>query len=377
MPSLVHVTDKTSHFTILSETIYNFLTLPNSPHSDLVVISSNNVEMYMHQAILVNLSPMLKTILVDHSHKGDMPLIYLEQDSGMVRKMVEIIYTGKTMVGKNDIEAMKCLLTCLDIGICVAEENNGDVQGIELEELEVFLDQDVNSVLEKKQLKEQNASMTLMKTRSTRNEAVDNLCGDDQQVQVAWYSSVKNFSLSSSLQATVQLEQCGQDGLTKKVRHALPRPKEDSGKTKDKPHPLKVTVPAPRKTSAELSCPECGKSAKYKVKMIKHLVDEHYYEELENVLVGEFLESSVCCRMDFSNTGLGMFIRHKADKHRAVQKVAHKDVVDLLDRNDEHVSSVNSAKDTKVLFPRRSLWRVKSFANKTNCDNLVEETAEN
>jgi len=68
-------------------------------------------------------------------------------------------------------------------------------------------------------------------------------------------------------------------------------------------------------------CPDCDETFRYMVSLRKHQVDEHFYEELEDMFVEEFLECSVCCKIDFSNTGLGMFIRHKAESHRAVEKV--------------------------------------------------------
>ena len=56
--------------------------------------------------------------------------------------------------------------------------------------------------------------------------------------------------------------------------------------------------------------------------LIKHQVEEHFYEELENMFVEEFLRCSVCCKMDFKNTGLGMFMRHAV-------KVLHENVAKL------------------------------------------------
>jgi len=73
------------------------------------------------------------------------------------------------------------------------------------------------------------------------------------------------------------------------------------------------------KSSEYFPCPDCDETFRYMVSLRKHQVDEHIYEELEDMFVGEFLECSVCCKIDFSNTGLGMFIRHKAESHGAVE----------------------------------------------------------
>ena len=67
-----------------------------------------------------------------------------------------------------------------------------------------------------------------------------------------------------------------------------------------------------------LACQDCSKKFKHKRKLTKHLVDDHYYEELENLLISEFLECKNCCAVDFSKAGFDAFIRHKAQCHGAV-----------------------------------------------------------
>jgi len=81
----------------------------------------------------------------------------------------------------------------------------------------------------------------------------------------------------------------------------------------------KKTSPVLSKSSEYFPCPDCDETFRYMVSLRKHQVDEHIYEELEDMFVGEFVECSVCCKIDFSNTGLGMFIRHKAESHGAVE----------------------------------------------------------
>jgi len=81
----------------------------------------------------------------------------------------------------------------------------------------------------------------------------------------------------------------------------------------------KKTRPVLSKSSEYFPCPDCDETFRYMVSLRKHQVDEHIYEELEDMFVGEFVECSVCCKIDFSNTGLGMFIRHKAESHGAVE----------------------------------------------------------
>jgi len=96
--------------------------------------------------------------------------------------------------------------------------------------------------------------------------------------------------------------------------------KANAGKQK-RDEKKKKTVTVLSKSSEYISCPDCDETFRYMVSLRKHQVDEHYYEELEVMFVEEFLDSSVCCKIDFSNTGLGMFIRHKAESHRAVEIV--------------------------------------------------------
>jgi len=83
----------------------------------------------------------------------------------------------------------------------------------------------------------------------------------------------------------------------------------------------KKTATVLSNSSEYIPCPDCDETFRYMVSLRKHQVDEHFYEELEVMFVEEFLECSVCCKIDFSNTGLGMFIRHKAENHKAVEIV--------------------------------------------------------
>ena len=73
-----------------------------------------------------------------------------------------------------------------------------------------------------------------------------------------------------------------------------------------------------------LACQDCSKKFKHKRKLTKHLVDDHYYEELENLLISEFLECKNCCAVDFSKAGFDAFIRHKAQCHGAVDLLMKK-----------------------------------------------------
>jgi len=90
--------------------------------------------------------------------------------------------------------------------------------------------------------------------------------------------------------------------------------------------------PDTSQTSAYFQCQDCDESYRFKVSLIKHQVEEHFYEELENMFVEEFLRCSVCCKMDFKNTGLGMFIRHKAESHQAIEMLKAK--ISMIDSDD-------------------------------------------
>jgi len=86
-------------------------------------------------------------------------------------------------------------------------------------------------------------------------------------------------------------------------------------------------------TSAYFQCQDCDESYRFKVSLIKHQVEEHFYEELENMFVEEFFRCSVCCKLDFSNTGLGMFIRHKAESHQAIEMLQA--MISMTDTDDK------------------------------------------
>ena len=92
-------------------------------------------------------------------------------------------------------------------------------------------------------------------------------------------------------------------------------------------------------------CTDCFHWFKSRRKLLDHQVDDHYYEDLENSLVGEFIQSTVCCNVDFSKSGFGMYIRHKAEKHGAVQKVA---TIKDLDISDTSYAVSNEDNDVNV-----------------------------
>jgi len=283
----------------------------------------------MHQAVLVNVSNMLREMLLDtkNYYSQEYPLlILLDHDSKIVRKMLELIFTGKSVIGnQRDVQSLQNLLSslglCLDIAMTVGSAEYF-TQTLDV----TYQDIEVCSQLEEPVKKKLKSTVVV-------NEM-------DSSIQVAWYSSVKEFSLTPSLQARVQLRLS--DKVRSRIKNKLKKhhtevSKLDSCFNQDKEDLEVVQVKAER-TSLEFLCPVCSISAKFKIrnKLIKHLVDDHYYEELENLLVGGFFESSVCCKIDFAKSGFGMYIRHKAEKHNAVQNVATEEVRKHLDSQVNH-----------------------------------------
>eukprot|EP00092_Neocalanus_flemingeri_P032029 GFUD01034811.1.p1 GENE.GFUD01034811.1~~GFUD01034811.1.p1 ORF type:complete len:330 (+),score=88.49 GFUD01034811.1:68-1057(+) len=250
MTSRVHLTGKPSHIASQWENTYK--SLASSPHCDLVLLCAHNVKVSVHQAVLVPLSQLLKEILDPRDSIHDYAfLMLLDQESSIVRKMVELIYTGRSTATRVEFLSLQFLLgslgICLDIG-CFGDS-------------------------------------------SKENLYADNSVTNDDEPSESPVIVEPKMVIKKSYQIT-------------------------------KAKWLKIDLP----------CPLCGVVLTSKVRLTKHMVD-HYYEELENLFVGDFCQSTVCCKIDFAITGFGQYIRHKAKEHRAVQEVSSREVRELLDRD--------------------------------------------
>eukprot|EP00092_Neocalanus_flemingeri_P013428 GFUD01014478.1.p1 GENE.GFUD01014478.1~~GFUD01014478.1.p1 ORF type:complete len:327 (+),score=90.18 GFUD01014478.1:70-1050(+) len=326
MTSRVHLTGKPSHIASQWENTYK--SLASSPHCDLVLLCAHNVKVSVHQAVLVPLSQLLKEVLDPRDSIHDYALLMLlDQESSIVRKMVELIYTGRSTATQVEFLSLQFLLgslgICLDIG-CFGDS-------------------------------------------SKENLYADNSVTNDDEPSESPVIVEPKMVIKKSYQIT-------------------------------KAKWLKIDLP----------CPLCDVVLTSKVRLTKHMID-HYYEELENLFVGDFCQSTVCCKVDFANTGLGQFIRHKAKEHRAVQEVSTREVRELLDREpgdvrrkseetfdmgeegtgerdvDESETAAviknnvvtNTSNESDVIQegPLRSYLRTKSFASlfvKSDIDNIIK-----
>jgi len=332
--------------------------------SDLVLICSDDERVFVHRAILSLVSPMMRSLLIDQKIHDPVAFISVDHESCIVRKMIKIAYTGKAVLSKHeDIKSVKEALNCLGIDInhvsvasdtcdLVEEErvgtaevfknhvssgggesiSNGDdiIASNPINELDVLKVEDTEiyerSNINNNRVQYENDSMSISPQRfssdcETRQVTKKKNCRqinghrkekeENYEVQVEQSTLVSNpkFNLASALKAYVQL-----------------RPSDKVGKRKTRSVTDKfgdVTVERKPKYQS-FRCQDCSKSFKLKGKLIKHQVDEHYYEDLENLLIGEFLEAKVCssCNVNFSS--FDTFIRHKADIHGTVNMVLTK-----------------------------------------------------
>merc|ERR1719369_759327 len=88
-----------------------------------------------------------------------------------------------------------------------------------------------------------------------------------------------------------------------------------------------------------MSCPVCSAVIKQRNKFLDHLRLDHYYEALEDLLVAKWAESTICCKINFNNSGFGQFVRHKVLKHKAIE-----DLPDI----DEDVSSILNSSQLSI-----------------------------
>jgi len=316
-------------------------------HSDLVLLCSDNDQVFVHQAIMANLSPLMKEVLMDHNIFGrsDCAFIFLDQDSDSVRKMVEVLYSGKAFFNYHeDMEMIKGLLNCLGIDICLessASSTNGWIADF------MFDNEHVRTADETPSIADDNGIAILSQV----------LKG------VPPIGLVEN-NVKQKLATTTQTRTRQFDNVLKSCSRFDKRKREDSGTIGKNNNKVSKLL----KENSQFLCPVCSESFKLKGKLIKHQVDEHYYEDLENLLVEEFIESKVCCKVNFTNTGFGMFIRHKVAKHGALELVSFKSkhVCTFNDKENDHVVDVdvsdNQATSEKV--QTKNYLSVKPFASR-------------
>jgi len=395
---LVKLSNKCDYFSsVLKETCYQqCLALSPSHLADLVLLCADNVPVFLNKVLIARLSPMMREIFQDQmTYDGSSTCHLPDYNSDIVRKMVEIIYTGKAMIktlkwGKRIKKLMKSfgisiLLDCGDgNGNSVLGKDDIDAQDADINTTES------NESLSKKMLhmvpdKALPLAMK-MKTVHGMGKADENRESEEgNDVEMEWFASVKGFNLATSLQAKVSMPISRLNGSEENSQQSLLAPEEAMDMMSDKNgdtmanecsdscsddsdvviEPIAVadlgrirkslsksfkkkrrgntskaaSGPIEEKSegsnSKTFQCSDCNESFKHRSKLSKHQVDSHYYEDLENLLVAEFLESNVCCKLDFSKTGFGMFIRHKAEKHGAIQLLLRNGKVGRNDNSDE------------------------------------------
>jgi len=290
-------------------------------HSDLVLLCSDDSQVLVHQAIMANLSPLIKEVLMNHNllERSRCAFIFLDQDSDSVRKMINVLYSGKTLLNnQKDVEKIKELLNLLGIDICL-ETSAISTNGWMANDSDFIFDEHI-----------------------AMSDETQNIADDDEIPHVSQVpqgvppvDQVRNI-LKHSLTTTMKTSQY--DNKRQTVRRVEKRKHEDSGKNGQNNNKVAKLL----NKNNHFLCPVCSESFKVEGKLIKHQVDEHYYEDLENLLVEEYIESKVCCKVNFANTGFGMFIRHKAAKHGALQLVSFKtkQVCTSNDNRKDHVVDV-------------------------------------
>jgi len=316
-------------------------------HSDLVLLCSDNDQVFVHQAVMANLSPLMKEVLMDHNLFGrsDCAFIFLDQDSDSVRKMVEVLYSGKAFFKNHeDMEMIKGLLNCLGIDICLessASSTNGWIADF------MFDNEHVRTADETPSIADDNGIPIV-----------------SQVLKGVPPIGLGENNVKQKLATTTQTRQF--NNVLKSCSRFDKRKREDSGTIWKNNNKVSKLL----KENNQFLCPVCSESFKLRGKLIKHQVDEHYYEDLENLLVEEFIESKVCCKVNFTNTGFGMFIRHKVAKHGALELVSFKTkhVCTLNDKENDLVVDVdvavsdNQAASEKV--QTKNYLRVKPFASR-------------
>merc|ERR1719234_994601 len=89
-------------------------------YSDLVLLCADNEQVFVHQSIMSSLSPVLREVLIDQKFSDNIAYITLDQDSDTVKRLVEIVYTGKGGVSNYQSQSsVQELLKCLALNITI------------------------------------------------------------------------------------------------------------------------------------------------------------------------------------------------------------------------------------------------------------------
>merc|ERR1719369_2636065 len=101
-----------------------------------------------------------------------------------------------------------------------------------------------------------------------------------------------------------------------------------------------------------MSCPVCSAVIKQRNKFL-----DHFYEALEDLLVAKWAESTICCKINFNNSGFGQFVRHKVLKHEAIEDLPDidEDVLNIL--NSSQLSIESDVSELVVREDRSSSWK--------------------
>ena len=306
-------------------------------YSDLVLLCADNEQVFVHQSIMSSLSPMMRKVLLDQKNNDNIAYISLDQNSDTVKILKEILYTGEAVVSNHHFNnSVQELLKYLDLDISIVSNTSdfenlviGETEGVKEEPSHVSNNDDplwvfdgnnndALSTLEDPDVYRERINENIMCEIS--GGAVDsqlNLVVSDEENKMS--NPRPNFNVAAavkrSLCAYVQMKPS--DLVSKLDPMSYNRRSGDEGGGGYVSHERSSKFQC-------LACQDCSKKFKHKRKLTKHLVDDHYYEELENLLISEFLECKNCCAVDFSKAGFDAFIRHKAQCHGAVDLLMKK-----------------------------------------------------
>jgi len=320
------VTDKTSFFVNTMREVYKSSAL----YSDLVLLCADNEQVCVHQSIMTTLSPIVREVLMDQKFNDNIAYISLDQNSDTVKKVVEIVYTGKANVDNTQLKSsVQELLKCLGLNITIVSNTSVDIMvAEEVEEVkeepcnqnnndDPLLVFNGNNNDESDIMYNGKESLSCEMSVGTEDSQIKDAASDEEDVVSKSRPSFDGTVLRRSLRAYVQMRPSDVVGKVSLIPCKRNRESESDRGCDSFERSAKFQ---------SLSCQGCSKSFKQKMKLISHQVDDHYYEDLENLLVGEFLEFKVCCLKDFSKSGFDAFIRHKALFHGALDLVMFKEV---------------------------------------------------
>jgi len=121
MSASIKISDMVSCLSNVLKETHEGLDLSPSHSHDLVLLCADNVPVYLNQVVMANLSPMMRELFLDQGPYHEERTCFLpDYKSNIVRKLVEIIYTGKAMFKtRKRMKRIKKLMKSFGISICL------------------------------------------------------------------------------------------------------------------------------------------------------------------------------------------------------------------------------------------------------------------